>query len=78
MGRAGVGRIKSMAYTYSTEILINVFLFCLMKKVLFRFSPPQPSPSGEGAASPFNLLFLINLNTHPMSVAKLLILMLKT
>jgi hypothetical protein len=67
MGRVGVGRIKSMTYSYSSEILINVFLFCLMKKVLFRFSPPQPSPSGEGAMSPFNLLFLINLNVYPIS-----------
>jgi hypothetical protein len=66
MGRAGVGRIKSMTYAYGSEILINVFLFRLMKKVLFRFSPPQPSPSGEGATSPFNLLFLINLNAYPI------------
>jgi hypothetical protein len=46
MGRAGVGRIKSMAYAYSTEISSRLLSVRLMKK--HYLDSPHPSPPHQG------------------------------
>jgi hypothetical protein len=48
LGRAGVGRIKSITYAYGSEILINVF----NEKSLVEILPTPTLPSRGGRRNP--------------------------
>jgi hypothetical protein len=62
MGRAGVGRIKSIAYTYSSEIVSRLFFNLFNEKSLIWILPTPPSPSGEGDGFSLQLVVLIKYN----------------